>query len=511
MIARALLAGLLLMTALAAAADFEHPDTAGMDPALAAQIETAIELIDSAAAESPSEHAAAWGELAMLYQATGFAEPSAAALDRAMSLDPFDGRWPYLKAIAAADAGLGAEARSLFLRAIALNRRLALPGWTRIGRTFLDNGEPRQALRALERALDIDGDDAAALSGAGEAQLALEQYDAARQRLERALAIEPRANRLHYPLAMAWRGLGDEAAMRRHLGQAGQVGVSPDDPVREYIESHAAGSRIHMLRGRKAWNARDLGAAEAAFARAAEADPASAAAWTNLGTTRAELGRLEEARTSLERALELDPGAEIARENLVAVLRRLGRPQAALGLIEDAPGEIDAAPWRRVESARILFDLGRPGEAADRLLAALDEARDLDLWTEALTALVAADRLEEAWNLATDGELSSASDPVLAAWVGELARSAEPSSEAMALALRLTARLYDRNPEERYAALHVNVLLKRHGRCREALAWLAARAEDEDTSAGLAAFLEQWSMQLADSPECTGSASETNP
>lgn len=510
---RALPAVLLVLLSLGSPAQdgIERPDTAGMDPALAARIEAARAMVEESGDRSAAELAEAWGELGMLYQATGFAQAALSAYDRAGKLDPLDGRWPYLAGIVLGEAGETDAARRHLFEAIALNPALAGPGWTRVGRVFLDSGQAELALRAFGRALAIDDQAPAALAGAGEAHLALEQAEEARDFLERALEIEPRADRLHYPLALAMRALGDERAMREHMSKAGQVGIAPDDPVADYLAAHAAGSRIHILRGRKAWNAGDVAGAAEAFARAAEADPASVVAWTNLGTAQAELGRLEPARASLSKAIELDAEAERARENLVSVLRRLGQARQALEIIESAPGEIQSARWRLIESARILFDLGDAGTAADRLLLALDERGELDIWTEALTALVEAGRLEEAHALATHENLSEQSDPALAAWIQDLASTAEPESEELNLATRLTEHLYQRNPEERFAALHINTLLKRHGRCREGLAWIAAQLDDEETSKPLTTLLRQWSLQLAQSPECGGPVPEIEP
>lgn len=505
-----ILLALWLLTAPAArAAEIEHPDTAGMDPALAEQIESARALIEASGERDDSELAAAWGELGMLYQATGFEQAGLSAYEMAAETDPLDGRWPYLRGIILGERGETAAARGQFLDAIALDPGLAGPGWTRIGRLFLDSGRAERAARAFDRALAVDDQSPAALAGMGEALLALERLEPAKDFLERALEAEPRADRLHYPLAMVMRGLGDEEAMQRHLQKAGQIGVTPDDPVAEYLASHAAGSRIHILRGRRAWEAGDAAGAAEAFGRAAAADPESVVAWTNLGTAQARLGRLESARESLSKAIELDPGADRARRNLVTILRQAGQPQQALDLVEAAPGDIESSRWRLIESARIHFDLGNVDEAANRLLLALESGRELDIWTEALTALVEAGRHDEAYSLATHEDLSRASDPILATWLDALLRSSAPESEELALAARLTERLYRRNHEGRYAALHINTLLKRHARCREALAWISARLDDAKTPESLVPLLTQWSLKLAGSPEC--SAPEAQP
>lgn len=508
MIHRLLIAAAALLFTAAAEKGFEHPETDGMDPALAEQIIEARELVDDSADQSPAEHAAAWGELGMLYQATNFADAALGAYARAMAIDPFDGRWPYLRGIELGERGRTDAARTAFLQALALDRGLAGPAWTRIGRLLLDAGEPDQALQAFERALAIDDGDAAALAGAGEAHLALERYAPARDHLQRALEAEPRANRLNYPLAMAWRGLGNEAAMQEHLERAGQVGVAPDDPVAEYLAAHAAGSRVHILQGRKAWRAGDIAGAAAAFERAVSADPDSAVGWTNLGTAQAALDRLEPARESLTRSIELDPASDRARQNLVTVLRRLGQPRQALAVIEEAPGPMNSSRWRLVESARIRFNLGDADNAADRMVEALELRRDIELWTEALTALVEADRHDEAFDLATHEDLSRDSDEALDRWLRQLVDSAARGAERLALAARLSEHLYERTRNESRAALHINTLLKRDENCRAALDWIEAQKSRADLPEALAALLPQWSQRLAETGECEGANSE---
>ena len=41
----------------------------------------------------------------------------------------------------------------------------------------------------------------------------------------------PEVTRLHYPLALAYRGLNDRAKAEEHLAKAGQVGLKPPDPL----------------------------------------------------------------------------------------------------------------------------------------------------------------------------------------------------------------------------------------------------------------------------------------
>ena len=62
-----------------------------------------------------------------------------------------------------------------------------------------------------------------ALAGVGRAALAHGDYARAVDYLERALAREPLASALHYPLSDAYRGLGDVAKAEAHERQRGAV------------------------------------------------------------------------------------------------------------------------------------------------------------------------------------------------------------------------------------------------------------------------------------------------
>jgi len=73
----------------------------------------------------------------------------------------------------------------------------------------------------------------------GQVALARRDFRAAAEHLEAALAAVPEASRLHVPLAMAYRGLGDRARAEEHLAKAGAVGLRAPDPCS--TESRACG------------------------------------------------------------------------------------------------------------------------------------------------------------------------------------------------------------------------------------------------------------------------------
>jgi len=68
------------------------------------------------------------------------------------------------------------------------------------------------------------------LARLGELAVVEKQYQTAVYFLTLALQRLPDANRLHYSLGLAYRGLGDKEKARAHLAKRGSVGVKTPDP-----------------------------------------------------------------------------------------------------------------------------------------------------------------------------------------------------------------------------------------------------------------------------------------
>lgn len=116
----------------------------------------------------------------------------------------------------------------------------------------------------------------------------------------------------------------------------------------------------------------DLEGARAAWARAAELDPAYSKPWSNLGRVRLAQGELDAAEDALRRAVALGPRNPAAHVNLGSVLLRLERAADAeavyLRATELAPGLSPA--WRGLGLARLrLADREGARAALERALA----------------------------------------------------------------------------------------------------------------------------------------------
>src|SRR5258707_8097168 len=100
-----------------------------------------------------------------------------------------------------------------------------------LGNIYLQLNRLDEAKENFQAALIIDESSAAALYGLGQVALSQRSYAEAVNYLEKALRLLPGASRIHYSLAMAYRGLGDTERATSHLAEQGTVGARASDPL----------------------------------------------------------------------------------------------------------------------------------------------------------------------------------------------------------------------------------------------------------------------------------------
>lgn len=86
-----------------------------------------------------------------------------------------------------------------------------------LARVYVKDQLPGMALPILHSLLREYPDDAYAWADLGKAQAQLKQREAALKSLQRALALDPSLNKLHYKMAMIYRGLGKEDLAREQI------------------------------------------------------------------------------------------------------------------------------------------------------------------------------------------------------------------------------------------------------------------------------------------------------
>jgi tetratricopeptide (TPR) repeat protein len=286
-----------------------QPDLSGVDTVVADQLRQARREMEAAIADpsaSIERLAAAYGTLGQLYHAYELLDAAEICYDNARYLVPQDFRWVHLAADVARRNGELEKAAALYEAAWSL-QPYDFAALVRLGEVCSELGRAEDAKMAFNAALALSPGSPSAMAGLGQLALDNREFGDAIMYFQAALKAAPEANRLHYSLAMAYRGLGDMEAAKQHLEQRGTVGVRPPDPVVDQLELLTEGERVHLVRGRLAFASGRYQEAADEFAAAVAADPKSARALVNLGTALGQLGDLDGAIEKYERALAIEP------------------------------------------------------------------------------------------------------------------------------------------------------------------------------------------------------------
>jgi tetratricopeptide (TPR) repeat protein len=155
---------------------------------------------------------------------------------------------------------------------------------------------------------------------------------------EKALGLAPGANRIHYSLAMAYRGAGDTQSAKTHLAQQGTVGVRVSDPLMDSLEDLIRGERIHLIRGKLAADSGRYREAADEFRKALAANGDNLATHINLGTVLIQLGDAGGAAAQFEDASRIDPKNTTAHYNLAILLSKGNRHDAAIPHLQTVVG-----------------------------------------------------------------------------------------------------------------------------------------------------------------------------
>jgi len=271
----------------------------------------------------------AYGALGEIYQAYSLTSPARECYLNASRLTPKDFRWVYLLGKIDQQEGQVDEAIRHYRIARALRPEyVAVP--VNLGNIYLQLNRLEDAQENFRAALIIDEASAAATYGLGQLALSQRSYAEAVHYFEKALALSGGANRIHYSLAMAYRGLGDAEKARAHLAQQGPVGVRVADPLVDGLGELIAGERVHLIRGRLAIEAKRYAEAADELRKAIVARPDSLSAHLNLGAVLIQTGDLPAATSQFEESLRIDPNNAIAHYNLAILLANKDRHERAI-------------------------------------------------------------------------------------------------------------------------------------------------------------------------------------
>lgn len=371
----------------------------------------------------PAELAPAFGEMGKLFMAAEYYDAAEACLKNAQQLDAANIRWPYYLGHVFRYRSDAARAASYFEQALThAPQDVASLVWLAEMNLTLD--KPDAALEPLRKAQTVDPSSGAVLYGLGRVALAKQDYGQAVKSLESALAISPQSTRLHYPLALAYRGLGNREKAEEHLRLRGEVDLPPQDPLLAEVSGLLQNADAFEARASQALGAKQWAEAAANLRKAIEISPNNAFSRLNLGTALYMQGDADAALEQYREAVRLSPtlarahfaigvlmesrgqdneaieafNAAIAsderyvepRFSLANALRRGGRVQESLSQYMEVLRLDPAVSQASFGYAMGLVRLGRYQEAKSRFEAAMKQFPDQPGFAHALARLLAA-------------------------------------------------------------------------------------------------------------------------
>ena len=382
------------------------PDLSQMDKAVQQQIgdqyRSLLSLVESHSAP-PHDLARAYGDVGNLLMAADYLEAAEPYYLHAQAVEPSEMRWPYYLGHVYMNRAAPAKSIASFERALRLRPDdVATLVW--LGNVYLDHGQPELADMQYTRALSAQPRVVAALFGQGRAALAKREYSRAVDSFEQVLSADPRASITHYPLALAYRGLGDTARAEAHLSQQGTVEVGPPDPLMAELRGLLEGAVAEENRGVRALDSGDFKTAAEHFRKGVELAPDNPSIRHKLGTAMSLMGDMQGAVEQFQETVRRSPRFAQAHYSLGVLMAVSGRHQEAIERFSTAvkyePGYVDA----RLRLADLMRQSGRPDAALAQYAQVLTiDPRAAEAQFGYAMALVQLERYDEARRRLTEG------------------------------------------------------------------------------------------------------------
>ena len=372
----------------------------------------------------PAELAAeAVGVMGMTFMAAWFTDEAEPCLREAAALAPDDVRWPYYLAQLYRDRGALDESAAFFEQVLRIQPQDPTTLFW-LGDIRLEQGRPDEAEPLFAQALALFPSSLSARYGLARTALLEEDFRRAADLLEEILARNPEIGAVHYPLGMAYRGLGDDGKAEEHLRQRENAEIRPADPLMAALDSLLTTAGTYENSGLESLDRQEWPAAIAQFRQGLELDPDDPGLRHRLGTALFMTGDLDGAMTEFQRvvrttpdyfpshysigvllqeagrhaeavarfrtALRHRPGDDAVHLRMAISLRRAGDPESSLSYYELVLRTNPDALEARFGYAMALVQLGRYREAHDRLATAMDAFPRETSFAHALARLLAA-------------------------------------------------------------------------------------------------------------------------
>ena len=475
------------------------PDISGVAVSVQGQLREQHAKMTSVVAQPeapPGARAAAYGDMGRLFIATEFYAAAERCFLNARALAPGDMRWSYYLAHVARLTNDPAKAAGLFEQTLAAQPD-HVPSLVWLADMHLAQSQPAGAKPLLLKARTLAPREAAVLYGLGRVALEERDYAAAVRDLEAALALVPSATRVQYPLAMAYRGLGNTQAAEGHLRLRGEVDLPPADDLMDEVRGLLQNAAAFETRGVQAMDARRWPDAVADLRKAVALSPEAAGTRLNLGTSLYMSGDAAGALEQYRAAVRLSPGLARAHFGIGVVLETRGQDPEAIAAfaaaVQHDPNYVEA----RFSLANALRRSGRVEESLAHYLEVLRLAPAVSQagfgYAMGLVRLgryrEARDRLErDARSFPDQPGIAHALARLLAAAPDDQVRDGER-------ALRLVGELAKAQPRTPVLAETMAMALAEVGRFEEAAQW-QSEALDAARAAGRTDMAAQLSANL---------------
>lgn len=387
--------------------------------------------------------AGAYGRLGALTLLLEMEAQADVCFRNARKLQPREFRWPYYAGYAAMMSGRTDQALAYLEAARAINPDYPTI-YLRLGKVRMDRSELTEARAALERISETPGLVTAASYYLGQIDVLERRYQDAVTHLKKALAADPDATEVHYPLAQAYRALGKNDLAKDHLSRFQLKTPEAKDPLLDQLQGATKRSLPTFQKALHATRQADWGSAAELFAKGLAIDPDNVPARVSYARALYVSGHADQAQDELGKVLKAKPDELLANFLMGVLLQQQGRTEEAADYYRKTlaidPGHAGALFYL----ANLDFSAGRYDQAVPGYAKA--RAAEWEIAPARLLELIARLRTGEAEEeiAARLAELSREfpEDPMLSyALARLLAAASDPALRNPELAFEIASRL----------------------------------------------------------------------
>ncbi|MGB5517807.1 MAG: tetratricopeptide repeat protein [Gammaproteobacteria bacterium] len=293
--------------------------------------------------EKPDEDrlAAEYGRLGNLYLIHELHTSADACYQNAMQLAPDHFPWAYYAAYLAQQNGNMQAALPRFQHALKVDPDYQAARY-RLAQVYLDLKRLDQASALFESLLEDPAYAAAAHNGLGQLMAIKQDHDQAVDHFRQALALEPTATQIHYPLALSLRTAGRTDLAKEHLSLYGRHEIVIKDRLVEALQMLRNPASRHFVTAMTAVIRKEFAKAVTDFESGLEYEPDNTAARTSYARVLYLTGDKAKARSQLEKIVVQQPDKSIALFLLALLDDESNNTEAAAALYRRVI-ELDAA------------------------------------------------------------------------------------------------------------------------------------------------------------------------